>query len=191
MKYMMILAAVMVTATAAFAAEPSAPKDATLKATLSSQKESYVLNPAQRGEAFRKKVADARERGEAMPKPPAVEIVLTLTNTGNKDITLHIGGDESRIMLNLAGKGALSVQTNMMMTMEYRMGTPTKLAPGKSTEIKITSLAYGTRNISDYAYWTEPGEYTLTATLTAQTPEQEQGVTIVSEPLKVKVEAKK
>jgi len=191
MKCMMIVAAVMVTATAAFAAEPSTPKDATLKATLTSKKESYVLDPAQQGEAFRKKIADAKEKGEAMPKPPAVEMVLTVTNTGKKDITLQIGGDESRIMLALEGKGAVSVQTNMMMTMDYRMGTPTKLAPGKSTEIKITSLAYGTRNISDYAYWTEPGEYTLTATLTAQTPEQEQGVTIVSEPLKVKVEAKK
>ena len=39
-----------------------------------------------------------------------------------------------------------------------------KLAAGKSHTIPISALSYGARGMGNYAYWTEPGEYTLTAT---------------------------
>jgi hypothetical protein len=47
--------------------------------------------------------------------------------------------------------------------MEFRIGRPVVISPGKSHDIKITSLAFGQRGVSQYAYWTEPGEYTLVA----------------------------
>jgi hypothetical protein len=66
--------------------------------------------------------------------------------------------------LELKGKGAVSVAPNIIMTREFRIGRPVEIAPGKSYEIPIMQLKYGLRGVSQHAYWTEPGEYTLGAT---------------------------
>ena len=39
------------------------------------------------------------------------------------------------------------------------------IAAGKTVEMPIKSLKYGFRNAEKMAYWTEPGEYTLSASL--------------------------
>jgi len=137
-----------------------------LTATLVANKASYVLDPSQSGKDFRDKASNAGKPGNrfVLPKPPAVDMTLVITNTSNQNVTITIGGDSSQIQLDLKGPGALSVDNLVAMTMDYRMGNPLTLAPGKSAEWKITSLAYGTRGISNYAYWTEVGDYTLTAT---------------------------
>jgi hypothetical protein len=75
------------------------------------------------------------------------------------------------------------------------------LAPGKTYSMPIKSLQHGFRGVSKSTYWTEPGEYTITASFkTAISPapkgskEAEKGfgnALLVSEPVKVKVEATK
>jgi hypothetical protein len=188
--FLLVAAALSLLATSVNA-EPPAQPSAALKATLSSASEAYALDPAQQGEAFRKRLSEAKEKHGKLPTPPAVDMVLSVSNTGDRPITLHIGGDESQVSLELKGEGAVSMETMVMMTMDYRQGKPVTLAPGKSFPIPIKSLAYGTRGISHHAYWTEPGEYMLSATLTAQTPAQEQPVQVKSAPIKVMVQAAK
>jgi hypothetical protein len=192
------LLAALVLATTLAADNPASqlaagPKnEAGLTATLIANKDTYTLDPTQSGKDFRDKLdamKNARGRmgpGGNLPTPPAVDCTLQITNTSDHAITLTTGGDDSQITLKLEGPGAVTVDHNVPMTMEFRIGKPTTLAPGKSMEIKISSLAFGMRGISQYAYWTEPGDYTLTATLTYGTPEGKQGkVTSAATPLKV------
>ena len=124
-----------------------------------------------------------------MPAPPAVDLTLRITNTTDKDVTISVGGDDSQMQLTLEGPGAVTVNNLVAMTMEFRMGRPVTIAPGKTYEQKITSLAFGMRGISQHAYWTEAGDYTLTATLTYGTGEKQGKV--ASAPAKLKVEAAK
>jgi hypothetical protein len=122
-----------------------------------------------------------------LPPPPAVDLTLRVTNTTDKDITIRVGGDDSRVELKLAGPGAVTLDHNVPMTMEFRIGKAVVIAPGKSYDTKISSLAFGMRGVSQYAYWTEPGEYTLVATLVYGVEEKQSKVE--SAPVKLTVEA--
>jgi hypothetical protein len=158
-----------------------------LTAAIVVNKDSYVLNAAQSGKAFRDQIGGANNArgGGRLPAPPAVDLTFRITNTSEKPVTITIGGDESHMNLALAGQGAITVDNIVPMTMDYRMGNPTTIAPGKTYEMKIASLSFGTRGISKFAYWTEAGDYTITATLTYGLGEK-QG-TVTSGAAKVKV----
>ncbi len=168
----------------AIGADP-APKEITagLTAKLVNNKESYTLNADQSGQAFRD--ALKKNRGKA-PATPAVDCVLTLTNTSDKPVTLNLGGDATQITLKLEGPGAVTIENVAPMTMEFRNGAPTVIAPGKSLDIKISNLSFGMRGISQSAYWTEPGDYTLTATWN-QSNEDNTKIVVTSDAAKVKV----
>ncbi|HVT82141.1 MAG TPA: hypothetical protein VHM90_15975 [Phycisphaerae bacterium] len=206
-----VLVLVLAIAGAALAADtapataptPGPKNDAGLTATLIANKDTYVLNPGQSGKAFRDSLDQMKNNrggrrgmgmggagGGSLPAPPQVDMVLRITNTTDKDITIGTGGDDSQINLKLEGPGAVSMENLVAMTMEFRISKQTTLAPGKTLDIKVASLAYGMRGISQHAYWTEPGEYTLTATLTYGTPDGQQDK-VSSSPTKVKVEAPK
>jgi hypothetical protein len=124
----------------------------------------------------------AEYRAEAAKKPPIVEVdlVLELRNTGKDEIKVWVtgdyraekrqgGGDYVELVLDLKGPGAVSA------TVAERYATPAtpppkwvKLAPGKSYNLPITTLNYGSHGVARYlarrACWTEAGEYTLAAT---------------------------
>jgi hypothetical protein len=130
-------------------------------------KDVYTIDAARSGAAYRDSLKAAPGQGpagNAAPVAPAVDLTLQITNTTDKDITINLGGDDSRIDLKLEGPGAVTIQNNVMMTREFRIGRPVTIVAGKSHEVKITSLSFGLRGISQSAFWTEPGEYTLTAT---------------------------
>ena len=172
---------VMMMAGVALAGEPAG-----LKAVVVANKDKYVLDPAQSGKAFRDKLEEARKGMKEVPgKPPVVDLTLKITNESDKDVTVNIGGDESRVILKLAGPGAVTVPNLVAMTMEFRSGAPVTIGPGKSYEIAITSLMFGARGVSEAAFWTEPGEYTIAAEL--QAAQGEAMVRVVSEPVKVGV----
>jgi len=77
-------------------------------------------------------------------------------------------------------------------------GKEIEIAAGKSHKIKITALQFGFRGVAKRAYWTEPGDYKLSASfVTAINPApkgvkaDEQGfgrVTITSPKIALKVE---
>jgi hypothetical protein len=113
-------------------------------------------------EQFSKKVADAVKNGEDLPEPPKLDIQCELRNTGKEDIVVSIGGDATTLSLQLTGPGALTTPSNYVHTEEFRASIDVSLAPGEGTKILIGKLAYGHRNDSNFAYWTKPGEYSLT-----------------------------
>jgi hypothetical protein len=97
------------------------------------------------------------------PKPVAIVGELILKNTGKDPVTINIAGDMSMITLSLAGEGALTMHSMMMMTADFRMGKDLTIKPGESHSFKLTSLAHGKRGMSQYSYWTKAGKYKLSA----------------------------
>ena len=85
-------------------------------------------------------------------------------------------------------------------TADFRAPVAVKIEAGKTQAIPLARLAGGFRGASEYAYWTEPGEYTLVVkyvTAVSPAPEglkaDESGfarVTLPSEAIKIKVEEK-
>jgi hypothetical protein len=95
----------------------------------------------------------------------------------------------------------VSIMPMGAFTLDFRAPKVMTLASGKTFSIPIKSLQYGFRGVAKSSYWTEPGEYTITAGYkTAISPapkgskEAEKGfgnAVVTSDPVKVKVEAPK
>jgi hypothetical protein len=62
------------------------------------------------------------------------------------------------------------------------------LAPGKSHEIAVTTLADGRRGLARLVFWTGPGEYKLSAKYTLADAKGGKGPELTSEPIKITVE---
>ncbi len=125
----------------------------------------YVLDlGGQTAEEFEKALKPEKNKFPVLPKPPKVDLKLTLKNTSDKFVKIYSTGDPVMIDLMLTGKGAVSAKPNLAMTMEYRMPKAVTLEVGKTLEIPVTSLASGKRGMSLYSYWTKAGDYELTAT---------------------------
>lgn len=155
-----------------FAAEEPAPKKPTrkdnaeasaLEAKIIVKQDTYTLAKDQQGEKFRESLKDPKNRNA--PEPPKVDLVLELKNPTDKPITIMIGSDAGGLDLDLQGPGAVAISPLRAMTREFRLGKPVEIAAGKTHEIAITQLKYGMRGVGTQAYWTEPGEYMLAATL--------------------------
>jgi hypothetical protein len=175
-------AAVKVEGTKAPAVAPKA-----LAATLIANKNTYALDPAQRGAAFRDLLKNLRTTGKAAPAAPTVDFTLRITNHSGSAQTFPIGGDESQLDLKLEGTGAVTIDNLVAMTMEFRMGNPITLEPGKTYDIPVTRLAFGSRGIARMAYFTEAGDYTLAVTLV--TIQNEKPVRLTSDTVAFTVQA--
>jgi hypothetical protein len=162
-------------------------------AKLVAKKDTYRLElDGKTPEEFRKLIA----AGGKLPAPPAVHLELELHNTSDKEVKIWVKGDPVVLELDVKGPGAVSVIAQKAFTQEYRAPAATTLPPGRSYSYPITSLKYGFRGVEKHAYWTEPGEYTITATLTTAISPAPPGtkvqkgfgqVALTSNPLKVKV----
>jgi hypothetical protein len=161
---------------------PPATRPTALTLAVVSNKDSYPLNPAQSGKEFRDTLTQTRGRA---PAPSAVDLTLKFTNPTAAPITFPLGGDESQFHFKLEGPGAVNIPNNIPMTREFRMGKPVTVKPGESYEHKITALAGGMRDMTEYSYFTEPGDYTLTVTFTTTIADQR--TTLAADPVKFKV----
>jgi hypothetical protein len=160
-----------------------------LEARLALGKDAYTITAAQTGEDVRRRIR-AGARGGQMPAPPDVDMTLELKNSGATPVSFAVDSDASYVTLALEGPGAVTADSNLAMTMEFRLGRGVTLAPGQTHTIPIKSLRFGVRGISKQAYWTEPGEYTLTASYTTHPPEQnDQQTTIKAPAVKIQVKA--
>jgi hypothetical protein len=178
------------------------PADLPLKAKLVAKKDTYKLDlDGKSGEEFRKILKDAEKAGK-VPAPPTVDMVLEITNTSDQEVKFWVEGDANELLLDVKGPNAVSLTPLKAFTADFRASKVITLAAGKTHSIPITSLQYGFRGVSKYSYWTEPGEYTVTASYkTAISPapkgskEADKGfgfaVVATTEPVKVKVEAPK
>ena len=135
-----------------------------------------------------------------LPPLPKVDMALELTNTSDKDVQVWITGTPVTMMLELKGPGAVKVTPRQAFPRIFILPKPVTLGPGKSHVLPIASLSFGRRGVEHRAYWTEPGEYTLQASLVTGLNPPPKGVqadkngfgktTITSEPIKIKVQAK-
>jgi WD40 repeat protein len=146
--------------TALPAAEPGPGRDSAppLEATVISRKCAYTL--AQDGKTA-EDFAREFEVEKSLPASPKVDLILSLRNTSDKDVTLDpVGQLESYIL----GEGALNHPELPCQTGVFSDGghapEPKKitLAPGERYSVPIKSLE---REHSQQSYWLLPGEYTL------------------------------
>src|SRR5262249_55814992 len=177
------------------------PKDAPLQAIVKANKTTYKVDlGGKSAEEVGKQIKDA-DQPENYPPAPEVDLTLELKNTGDKEIQIWIGGDTTRLGLDLKGKNAINTEIKgQAVTQELRQPQAIRLGPGKSHKIEIKKLSYGHRGASHRSFWLEPGDYTLTATyLTGLSPapkgSEELGdgfgrVTVISAAVKLKVESK-
>ena len=151
------------------------------------------------GKELKKELEDAKKTGR-YPEPPAVDLVLEITNRTDKDVEFWAAGDPVQVFLQLKGPEAVTVKPLVISTLEFRVPKPMTLAAGKTHKVPVTRLRYGHRGISEQAYWSEPGEYTLSATFNTGIKPAPKGVkaeddgfgrvTLTSDPIKVKVDNK-
>src|SRR5437879_4577423 len=141
------------------------PADLPVTAKLVAKTTSYSLDlGGKSGDEFRKLLKDAEKAGK-VPASPKVDLVLQLKNTSDKDVKIWTSGDPVQLNLDLQGKGAVSVTARQAFTQEFRSPTAITIPAGKTHEIPIASLTYGFRGLAMQAYWTEPGDYMLSASL--------------------------
>jgi hypothetical protein len=102
-----------------------------------------------------------------LPLPPEVNLGLELRNDSDREMHIQIGSEGSELQLELQGTGTVSVPARDGLGEAFLARKVVTLAPGKQYTLPIKRLVYGSRDNVRYAYWTEPGEYTLTARYTA------------------------
>lgn len=106
-----------------------------------------------------------------LPMPPFVDLKVEIKNTSDKAIKVWVSGDPVVLALNLKGPGAFNFDPPMAFTEEFRLPQSVEIAAGKSHTITLTSLRTGFRGQSHYSYWTDAGEYELSASFkTAMMP---------------------
>ena len=186
------------------------PPGTPLEAKLVVKKDTYTLDRGGK--------TPEQYRDDAKKAPPKVDVdlVLELKNTSDKEIKIWIvgdlrdekhqnGGDYVTLKLDLQGPGAVNGPVyEVYKTPATPPPTVHAIAPGKTWELPITTLSYGTHGIAHFSSqrscWTQAGEYTLTATFkTAVSPKPDGAketkwahfegglVTVTTAPVKLKV----
>jgi hypothetical protein len=174
------------------------PPSTTLEVRLIANKDTYSLDRGGKTAAQYRKSLQEALAADGFPATPPVDLVLEFRNTGDQEIQVWIGGDTTELKLELDGPGVVTGVSRRAVTEELRKPKTVTIAPGKSYTLPIKELEYGTRSQVDGAYWTEAGDYTLTATYktaVSPAPKGAKGagggfgfVTARSAPIKLKVE---
>lgn len=170
------------------------PAGTPLELKLTSKKDSYTLNLGGKTPAeFRKALKDAFRKGDPPPPAPEVDLELQVKNTSKEAVTFMVGGDSLTVHLQLEGAGAVSGPSGMNFTDVVRPGRLLTLKSGETHTFGWTRLTYGQRGASDVAFWTQPGDYRLTAIVKTSIPGpdsksgQSQPIELTSAPVTLKV----
>ena len=118
-------------------------------------------------EAYRKKLDVAKIAGP-LPPSPQVDVVFELENTGAQEIQLLVGGDVcGSLRLRLQGPGAVNITYRPdEQTDDLKPATIVKLPPGARHRWVFRDLDSSGARDSSRAYWTQAGEYHLSAGFT-------------------------
>ena len=121
----------------------------------------------------------AKAKGERAdpPKPPAVDLVLRLTNTSDREVTVYVDG-------------VVALDSGLLFTADFKAPEAVALAPGKSHDLPVKRLADGKRGGARNVYWTGPGEYKLSAKYALSDKDGGKGPELKSEPVKITVTEK-
>lgn len=180
------------------------PESTPLELTISGKTTKFTLETGGMSVADYKKMVEAATKAKGfakLPPAPVVELTVEVKNTSDKPVKVWATGDPVILTLELKGKGAVNANYHGPMTLEFRLPEAVEIAPGKSHSFAVKSLTSGMRGRSKFAYWTEPGDYELVASLrTGMSPapkgakEAMDGfgaVTVTSPAFKLTVEEKK
>jgi len=178
------------------------PEGTPLELTVTGRTTKYTLDTGGMSAAdYKKMVEDAAKGKVKLPAAPTVDLAVEIKNTSDKTVKVWNKGDPVVLTLELKGKGAVNADRFGPMTLEFRIPEAVEIEAGKTHSIPVKSLTSGMRGTTKMAYWTEPGEYELVATLkTGMNPAPKGAkegmngfgvVTLTSAPFKLTVEEKK
>lgn len=144
-------------------------------------------------EASLQQLVEKKKKGEAVryPAPPAVDVVLRITNTGKDKTTVYVDGDANVFTLTVKGPGVVTVEPGLPTTADFRAPKAVVLEPGKGHDIPVKQFADGFRQVGRYVYVTAPGDYTIAATYQLTTAEGAKGPVLKSGEVKVRIEEPK
>jgi hypothetical protein len=195
MRWLLLTAGVCVLAAAASAEDKKAT--GAIKLTLVAKTDKYKFDGGGKTPAeFKKELDDIgklQKSGKLAtpPKPPAVDLVLVLTNTSKEDATIYVGGDANQYTFELTGgDGSVALGSALAFTADFKLPKAMTLAPGKAHEIPVKQLSDGLRGMARNVYWTGPGEYKLSAKYTLADKDGQKGAELKSEPVKITVTEK-
>lgn len=138
-------------------------REAPVAARLVVGKDTYILPKEWQGEDFRKRIRKEKDCHK-LPASPQVDLVLELQNTGDDPVMIWPRGSIDEPELNLTGPGIVSPESLEEFSGGRSATTPQPvIRPGEKYRIPIESLNPG-KFSPDTVYWTEAGEYTITAT---------------------------
>jgi hypothetical protein len=128
---------------------------------------------------------------ERIVVPPLTpfEATVQVKNTSTSAVTILVAGDQHILTFDLKGPGVVALSPPRAATREFRVGRSVTLEAGEKFEIPIHKLCDGFRMMTRDIFWTDLGEYTLSATYRLGLGGKE--VVLKSEPVKFKVEGKK
>jgi hypothetical protein len=129
--------------------------------------------------------------GPMLPPAPKVDLVLRIVNGTRKPMDVWLGGDMNVVTLELKGPGVKALNFMGAFTTELRLARKFTLEAGKHHDIPLERLSDGLRGMARSVYWTEPGEYTLSATYQLSSGPEEKGKLLKSNTIKLKVQEKK
>jgi hypothetical protein len=141
---------------------------------------------------FRKVLDEAAKmlKGPAeIPPAPEVDLVLEIHNPTDQEQTAFVGGDYL-LKLQLKGPGAVCLRYSASYTTDVKRPEEVRLAAGKSHRIPLKRLEHGFRGYGERCYWTEPGEYSLTASYGTRAAEGK-AIDLTAAPVKLRVARKK
>jgi hypothetical protein len=195
MKWLLLAALFLAFATTAAAEDKK--EEGPIKLTVIAKTTKYTLDTGGKTVAEYKKEMEQtvkllKEKPDKVipPKPPAIDLVLRLTNTTKEEVTIYVSGDANVYTFELSGD-SLSMNSNLAFTADFKLPKPVKLGGGNSYDIPVKQLADGSRGQSRYLYWTGTGDYKLTAKYTLASKDGGRVTEIKSEPVKITVIEKK
>lgn len=168
-------------------------QDAKLELKIVGVAEKYVLDRGGKSKEEYEQQLRGGGKGFAKSLPaPKVDLKLQIVNTGKDAVGVFLGGDPNVVTLELKGPGVVEVRPLIAMTREFRLPKLVSIEAGKSYDIPLPKLSDGARGVSRNVYWTEEGEYTLSASYMLSADNGgEAGPRLQSAPVKIKVELKK
>ena len=144
------------------------PANVPLKVRLIANETVYPLD---RGglsdDAYRQQLDLAKKSGQ-LPALPQVDLVFELENIGKEEVQILVGGDVAgALRWRLQGPGAVSVTYGpTAKTDDFKAAAVVRIAPGGTHRWAFHELdGSGPRDISR-VYWTQPGDYLLSAGFT-------------------------
>src|SRR5262249_38751728 len=102
------------------------------------------------------------EKGEGLPPPPPGNLGPGIPNARDKEEKNFVCGEGTALTMNLTGPGVITAAAPANFQADFLVPQTIKLPASQSHVLPITYLVYGSREKPQAAYWTEPGQYTLT-----------------------------